>query len=95
MFFPLLSVTLIGLAFALRAPADVGSQSTAARIGITGAWMGFVLGAIAGFFIEVVMIGGFWVGLIGHIGAFVGARGAIEGDRLLGSSFGKRRSLSS
>lgn len=83
MFFPLVSVSLIGLWFALRAPAAAGPQSKLVKVALVGAWTGFALGALVGLVVNVLVIGSFWLGLLGHLAAILGARAAVEGDRLL------------
>lgn len=77
MFVPLLSVTLIGVVVAMR---QSGSRSLRAGTGqvIGGAWIGFVLGAVATILLDVITGIGPWVTLVGHVGAYLGARTAVE-----------------
>ncbi|HUG85171.1 MAG TPA: hypothetical protein VMM13_11430 [Euzebya sp.] len=68
MLFPLVSVSLIGLlagiaGLTLRAPAAVLFRCMLA------AWLGFSVGALLGLAVDVLLLGGFWLGLIGHVGA--------------------------
>ncbi len=79
MIFPLISVTAIGLYFALRAPEGSDSIFRTARIALLGAWIGYLAGAGVGFIVEMAVIGGFWMGLTGHIGAYLAAKTATSG----------------
>ena len=82
MIFPLLSVSLIGLFIALRMAPDWIPQSRAIRHGLIGGWAGYVVGAIIGFVVGFVMPTDIWIGLFGHILAFVGARASVLGDEV-------------
>ncbi|CAN5157199.1 hypothetical protein BH23ACT9_BH23ACT9_37910 [soil metagenome] len=70
MLIPLLSVSLIGLVTGMsgltrRAPSVVLIRCMIA------AWLGFAVGAVVGVFVEALVIGGFWLTLVGHVGAFM------------------------
>ncbi len=80
MLVPLVTVSLIGLFFGLRAPESLGSQAKAVRIALVGAWIAYIVGALFGLVVDLVMFGGFWHTLIGHIAAVFGAKAAIEGE---------------
>lgn len=72
MLIPLISVSLIGLVAGLagltrRAPAVVLFRC------LLAAWMGFAVGAMLGLVVDVLLFGGFWIALIGHIGAVAAA----------------------
>lgn len=82
MIFPLLSVSLISLFVALRMAPDWVPQSRAIRHGLIGGWAGYVVGAIIGLLVSFVMITNIWIGLFGHIVAFLGARASVRGDEV-------------
>lgn len=68
MLIPLVSVSLIGLVAGLagltrRAPAAVLVRC------MLMAWIGFAIGAVLGLAVEALVIGGFWLTLVGHVGA--------------------------
>ncbi|WP_433472805.1 hypothetical protein ACQPZP_28525 [Spirillospora sp. CA-142024] len=69
---PALSVTLIALVVA----AAIGwNRRTLARplLGaLVGAWLGFILGALAGLTVDVITGGGF-LAIVGHAAAVLGA----------------------
>lgn len=79
MVFPILSVTFIGLVVA--AAVSVTRKSPPRRTlieGVLGAWLAFILGALAGVLVDVIMGSGVYLAIFGHLaalaGAFVGAR---------------------
>jgi hypothetical protein len=82
MIFPLLSVSLIGLFVALRRAPDWIPQSRAIRNGLIGGWAGYVAGAVIGFVVGFVLPTSIWIGLIGHVAAFLGARASVLGDEI-------------
>lgn len=82
MFFPFISVSFIGLFVALRMAPAWMPQTRAIRHGLIGGWAGYVVGAILGFLVGFVMITNIWVGLIGHLAAFLGARASVRGDEV-------------
>lgn len=72
MLIPLVSVSLIGLVIGLlgltrRAPAAVLVRC------LLMAWTGYAIGAVLGVMVEALVIGGFWIGLVGHVGAGIAA----------------------
>ncbi|MDY7102695.1 MAG: hypothetical protein S0880_16055 [Actinomycetota bacterium] len=77
MIVPLLSVTLIGVVVAMR---QSGSRSLRAGTGqvVIGAWAGFLLGAVATIVVDVFTGIGPWVTLVGHLGAYLGAKTSAE-----------------
>jgi hypothetical protein len=74
MLLPTLSVTVIGLIAGLLAVvAGGGGRVRALLLGVVGAWAGFVMGAIIGIGIDVVVQSGIYVGIVGHLIAMGGA----------------------
>lgn len=82
MIFPLVSVSLIALFVAFRMAPDWIPQSRAIRHGLIGGWAGYLVGAIVGFVVALVLPTDIWIGLIGHIAAFMGARASVLGDEV-------------
>jgi len=72
MLFPLISVSLIGLVAGLSGLARRAPLAVLGRC-LLAAWIGYLAGALLGLVVDVVMIGGFWAGLIGHGGAVLAA----------------------
>ena len=73
MLMPFVSVTVIGLiggAFVARSRRlDPGGP---VGLGVLGAWLGFIGGAIVGVTIDVVAHTGIYVAVLGHLGALAG-----------------------
>ncbi len=73
MLMPGLSVTLIGVAIAATGIALNRPVWPALRLGLIGAWVAFVAGALIGLVLEVLLTQGALVVPLGHIGAAAGA----------------------
>ena len=75
MLLPTVSVSVIGLIAGLLVVV-MGARSGAARallLGVVGAWAGFVVGAIIGVAIDVVVQSGIYLAIVGHLMAVVGS----------------------
>jgi hypothetical protein len=73
MIMPLLSVSLIGAVAALLAVALARYPgATAVARGLTGAWLGFLAGALVGGTLDVLTRNGGFIALVGHLGAAAG-----------------------
>ena len=74
MLLPTVSVTVIGL---IAGPlAVVIGRSRPARallLGVVGAWAGFVVGALVGVALDVVVGSGTYLAIVGHLMAVIGA----------------------
>ena len=78
MLFPLVSVTVIGLIAGLIFVAQRKSQpARTLLLGLAGAWIGFMVGALIGVVIDVVALTGIYVAILGHFMAIVGASAAL------------------
>jgi uncharacterized membrane protein YeaQ/YmgE (transglycosylase-associated protein family) len=74
MLLPTVSVAVIGLIAGLL--ALVVGRSRPARallLGVVGAWLGFLVGAIVGVSVDIVVESGIYLGIVGHLMAVVGA----------------------
>lgn len=78
MFIPLLSVSAIGAAVALRRQGAAVGTGPLLGAGLAGAWIGFLLGGAVGVVADVVLFGGFWPVLLGHVGALAMARTTVR-----------------
>ena len=86
MLIPIISVTAIGLAVALRHHnRDVGAGPLAGA-GLTGAWVGFLVFGLAGVIADVLLFGHVWPLLFGHLGAYGTARLAVSNRARAGSA---------
>lgn len=85
MLFPTLSVTLVGVIGALVALVARRHRPGAAfLLGIGGAWLGFLLGAVVGVTADVVLRSGIYVAIVGHLVAVAGTAVALaRGGRLV------------
>lgn len=77
MLMPALSVTVIGIAIAVLAIMRGKGATGALLSGVLGAWLGFIVGAIPGLVLDVVLGDGRFLALLGHIGAVGGALVAV------------------
>jgi hypothetical protein len=82
MLLPTVSVTVIGLIAGLLV-VFMGARrpARALLLGVVGAWAGFVVGAIIGVAIDVVVQTGIYLAIMGHLTAVVGAVVALRGFR--------------
>ncbi|WP_370326090.1 hypothetical protein [Euzebya sp.] len=71
MLIPWISVTAIGLWAGFRLHSRAAGTPPVIGAGVVGAWVGFLVGGFAGAVFDVLMIGGFWPFLFGHVGAAV------------------------
>jgi hypothetical protein len=79
MLLPTVSVAVIGLIAGLL--ALVVGRSRPARallLGVVGAWLGFLVGAIVGVSVDIVVESGIYLGIVGHLMAVVGAVVALR-----------------
>ena len=74
MLLPTVSVTVIGLIAGLLV-VFMGARrpARALLLGVVGAWAGFVVGAIIGVAIDVVVQSGIYLAIVGHLMAVVGS----------------------
>lgn len=77
MFIPFISVTLIGLAVAARRQNSRVGLGPLVGAGLVGAWIGFAVFGTAGIVADLILFGGFWPLLFGHLGALGTARLAV------------------
>ena len=74
MLFPIVSVTLIGLIAGLLFAFFRKSRPTLALLlGVSGAWMGFITGAVLGVVVDVIAQTGVFLAIMGHLAAVLGA----------------------
>ena len=78
MIVPFLTVTAIGLWTASSRRGGRVSAGPIAGAGVVGAWLGFLAGAVAGGVVDLVLFGGFWPVLVGHVGAVAVSRLAVS-----------------
>jgi hypothetical protein len=77
MLMPGLSVTAIGIAVAVVAIIR-GMPATGALLrGLVGGWLGFLVGAVPGVLLDVLLADGVYVAVLGHLGAAGGAAVAV------------------
>ena len=90
MLFPTLSVTLIGLAVGGIVAVISGRGKRSILPALIGAWIGFLLGGLAGVVIDVVARSGIWVVIAGHgaalVGSIVASARAADNDPALTSA---------
>lgn len=77
MLIPFVSVSVIGLWAALRRPRSRVGTGPMALAGLVGAWAGFLAGSLTGGLIDLVVLGGFWPFVVGHVGAVMVAKVAV------------------
>jgi len=73
MLFPAFSVTLIGLVIGGMAAANNARPLRPILIAVSGAWAGFLVGALVGVAIDAIAGTGIWVAIFGHVAAVPGA----------------------
>lgn len=78
MLMPTFSVTAIGLLVGLTAILIMRRQpGRIIVLGVVGSWAGFVLGAVIGVTVDVIIGTGVYVAIAGHLAAALGAGGAV------------------
>lgn len=78
MLMPALSVTLIGIAVAMVGMARRRPRPAMLRRGLVGAWLGFLVGAMPGVLLDVILADGVYLPLFGHVAALAGAAIAVR-----------------
>ena len=79
MLLPTASVTLIGLIVGVAGYLMTRHRPAATLgIGVAGAWIGFLAGALVGVVIDLVLRDGVYVAIIGHVVAIAGAATALR-----------------
>ena len=81
MLMPTVSVTLIGIAVAIVGIAQGRPSGATLRHSLVGAWLGFVVGALPGLVLDIILTDGVFLPLLGHVAALAGAAIAVREPR--------------
>lgn len=78
MLLPTISVTAIGLLVGIAGVLAIrGRPGATLAHAVIGAWCGFVIGALVGVLIDVMLGNGIYLGIVGHAVALAGAVVAV------------------